>query len=134
MADLKATDLEDRDKLMVMMEELENILAHPDEALNQQLQMEDITKNYMERLQHYRSMLKQEECPVLVVGQSDSVFYQYYCSTCISSNSKTVIPLYLKYFDLGKNALSSVPGLSYYRHNFSQILHKNTIYQSMHVL
>ena len=65
----KVTNNRDRKKLMSLFSELEKLLENPDEAVQMQLEMENVTKNYQERLQDNRALMEKDQCPVFVVGE-----------------------------------------------------------------
>ena len=71
MSDLKLDDQRKRQKLIKMFTQLEYILDEnkDDGTLHKHLEDELFTRNYKERLAEFKETLKQEECPVLVVGK-----------------------------------------------------------------
>ena len=69
MTTLKKDDHASRQKLTQLFAELQEMIEQMDEHLHNHLESEDFTRGYKDKLREFKLSLKQETCPVVVVGE-----------------------------------------------------------------
>ena len=72
MTDLKVSDSRQRGELINLFNFLQNALDKldsEDDKIQQQLQKEDSTMNYNEKIDRFKTVLHRDECPVVIAGE-----------------------------------------------------------------